>query len=110
LMAKLGAADPISAIVLHAGVANVDTVIVGLPLRTRRIFEPALRRQLVRVYRAQGPFSRVMTAFVHILGKELKEAMAPPSGRRGQAKIANWLKSGVSYGKIRPSADRQSSS
>ena len=81
-MAKLGAADPISAIVLHAGVANVDTVIVGLPLRTRRT---ALRRQLVRVYRAQGPFSQVMTAFVHILGKELKEAMAPPSGRRGQA-------------------------
>ena len=56
----------------------------------------------------KGPFSRAVTAFVDILGKELKEAMAPPTGRRGQAKIANWLKSGVSHGKIRPSADRQS--
>jgi LysR family transcriptional regulator, nitrogen assimilation regulatory protein len=52
----------------------------GLQLRTRRIIEPALKRQLVCVYHAQRPFSRVMSAFVDVLTKELKEAMAPTSG------------------------------
>jgi DNA-binding transcriptional LysR family regulator len=53
-------------------------------LRTRRIVEPVLKRQLVCVYRAQRPLSRVMTAFVDVLAKELKAAMAPTSGERAQ--------------------------
>lgn len=53
-------------------------------LRTRRIVEPVLKRQLVCVYRAQRPLSQVMTAFVDVLAKELKAAMAPTSGERAQ--------------------------
>jgi DNA-binding transcriptional LysR family regulator len=43
-----------------------------LPLRTRRIVEPVLKRQLVYVYRSQRPLSRILNTFIAILSKELK--------------------------------------
>jgi LysR family transcriptional regulator, nitrogen assimilation regulatory protein len=56
--------------VLPAIVARRSTV--ELPLQTRRIVEPVLKRELVYVYRSQRPPSRVLSAFIEVLGKELK--------------------------------------
>lgn len=50
-----------------------------LPLQTRRIVEPTLKRQLVCVYRAQRPLSRVITAFIEVLGQELERGAAAPA-------------------------------
>jgi LysR family transcriptional regulator, nitrogen assimilation regulatory protein len=62
--------------------------IANLPLRTRRIIEPMLKRQLVCVHHAQRPLSRVMTAFVDVLTNELKEAMALSVRLSGPSKNA----------------------
>jgi LysR family nitrogen assimilation transcriptional regulator len=65
--------------VLPAIVARKSTT--ELPLQTRRIIEPTLKRQLVYVYRAQRPLSRVVTAFIDVLTEELKRGaveQAPP--------------------------------
>lgn len=67
------------ATVLPAIVAR--RAMVDLPLRTRRIVEPALRRQLVYVYRAQRPLPLVLTAFIEVLGDELKRGLATTSGQ-----------------------------
>lgn len=57
-----------------------------LPLQTRRIVEPTLKRQLVCVYRAQRPLSRIITAFIEVLGKELSRgASAPATSKRATA-------------------------
>jgi DNA-binding transcriptional LysR family regulator len=53
--------------------------VADLPLRTRRIVEPALRRQLVYVYRAQRPLSLVLTAFIDVLSQELKQGLTATS-------------------------------
>lgn len=47
-----------------------------LRLQTRRIVDPVLERQLVYVYRAQQPLSRVLKAFIGVLGGELKKGAA----------------------------------
>jgi LysR family nitrogen assimilation transcriptional regulator len=44
-----------------------------LPLRTRSIIEPTLKRQLVYVYRAQRQPSRLVNAFIEVLSEELKQ-------------------------------------
>jgi DNA-binding transcriptional LysR family regulator len=52
-----------------------------VPLRTRRIVEPVLKRQLVYVYRAQRPLSRILNAFIEVLSEELERgagATTPP--------------------------------
>lgn len=56
-----------------------------LPLQTRRIVDPVLKRQLVYVYRSQRPLSRVLNAFVEVLSKELKRGAAAPSPQRRAA-------------------------
>ncbi len=61
--------------VLPAIVARRSTI--ELPLQTRRIVEPLLKRELVYVHRSHRPLSRVLSAFVEILGKELKRGTAP---------------------------------
>ena len=63
--------------VLPAIVARRSTA--DLPLQTRRIVEPVLKRQLVCVYRSQRPLSRILTAFIEVLTKELKRGAAPAS-------------------------------
>jgi LysR family transcriptional regulator, nitrogen assimilation regulatory protein len=66
--------------VLPAIVARKSTS--ELPLRTRRIVDPPLKRQLVYVYRAEQPLSRVLKAFVDVLGDELKKgADTAPTGK-----------------------------
>lgn len=72
--------------VLPAIVARKSTT--ELPLQTRRIVKPALKRQLVYVYRAQRPLSRVVNAFIEILGEELKRGAAAPH-RPKRAAAAN---------------------
>lgn len=62
------------ATVLPAIVARKSTS--ELPLQTRRIVEPVLERQLVYVYRAQRPLSRVVNAFIEVLSEELKQGSA----------------------------------
>lgn len=58
-----------------------------LPLQTRRIVDPVLKRQLVYVYRWQRPLSRVLNAFIEVLSKELKRgASALRPQRRAAAK------------------------
>lgn len=52
-----------------------------LSLQMRRIVEPVLKRQLVCVYRAQRPLSRIIGAFVDVLRAELKESAVAPGGR-----------------------------
>jgi LysR family nitrogen assimilation transcriptional regulator len=63
--------------VLPAIVARKSTT--ELPLQTRRIIEPTLKRQLVYVYRAQRPLSRVVTAFIDVLTEELKRGAVEPA-------------------------------
>lgn len=61
--------------VLPAIVARKSTV--ELPLQTRRIVEPVLKRQLVYAYRSQRPLSRIFNAFIEVLNDELKRGAAP---------------------------------
>ena len=63
--------------VLPAIVARKATI--ELPLQTRRIVDPVLERQLVYVYRAQRPLSRVLKAFIDVLGSELKKGATAPA-------------------------------
>jgi len=63
--------------VLPAIVARRSTA--QLPVQTRRIVEPVLKRQLVYVFRSQRPLSRIFIAFIGILGEELKRGAAPSS-------------------------------
>jgi LysR family nitrogen assimilation transcriptional regulator len=63
--------------VLPAIVARRSTA--ELPLQTRRIIEPVLKRQLVYVFRSQRPLSRIFIAFIDILSEELKRGAAPSS-------------------------------
>jgi len=70
---KLVAASNLSA-VLPAIVAR--RAAADLPLRARRIVEPALSRQLVYVYRSQRSLSRAVKAFIDILENELKDDMS----------------------------------
>jgi DNA-binding transcriptional LysR family regulator len=69
---------------LPAIVARKSTT--ELPLQTRRIVKPTLKRQLVYVYRAQRPLSRIVNAFIEILSEELKRgAAAPKTPKRAAA-------------------------
>jgi LysR family nitrogen assimilation transcriptional regulator len=61
--------------VLPAIVARKSTA--ELPLQTRRIVEPVLKRQLVYAYRSQRPLSRIFNAFIEVLSDELKRGAAP---------------------------------
>jgi LysR family transcriptional regulator, nitrogen assimilation regulatory protein len=67
---EVDALAPTLKLVSDSNLATVLPAIVArravaeLPLRTRRIVEPALRRQLVYVYRAQRPLSLVLSAFI----------------------------------------------
>ena len=76
--------------VLPAIVARRSTA--QLPVQTRRIVEPVLKRQLVYVFRSQRPLSRIFIAFIGILGEESN------AGRRQAARL---------NGPRRPSADRR---
>ena len=70
--------------VLPAIVARKATT--ELPLQTRRIVDPVLERQLVYVYRAQRPLSRVLKAFIDVLGSELKKGATTPTVEKPAAK------------------------
>jgi LysR family transcriptional regulator, nitrogen assimilation regulatory protein len=61
--------------VLPAIVARKSTA--ELPLQTRRIVEPVLKRQLVYAYRSQRPPSQIFNAFIEVLSEELKRGAAP---------------------------------
>jgi LysR family nitrogen assimilation transcriptional regulator len=61
--------------VLPAIVARKSTA--ELPLQTRRIVEPVLKRQLVYAYRSQRPLSQIFNAFIEVLSDELKRGAAP---------------------------------
>lgn len=74
LVAESDLATVLPAIVARKAIAD-------LPLRTRRIVEPALRRQLVYVYRAQRPLPLVLNAFIEVLSDELKRGLATTSGQ-----------------------------
>lgn len=82
---EVDALSPTLKLVSESKLAAVLPAIVArksaleLPLQTRRIVEPALKRQLVCVYRAQRPLSRIITAFIEILGQELKRGAAAPA-------------------------------
>lgn len=69
--------------VLPAIVARKSTM--ELPLQTRRIVKPTLKRQLVYVYRAQRPLSRIVSAFIEILSEELQRGAATPKTRKRAA-------------------------
>lgn len=82
---EVDALSPTLKLVSESKLATVLPAIVArksateLPLQTRRIIEPTLKRQLVCVFRAQRPLSRVITAFIEVLGQELERGAATPT-------------------------------
>jgi LysR family nitrogen assimilation transcriptional regulator len=76
---EVDALAPTLKLVSESALATVLPAIVArksateLPLQTRSIVEPTLKRQLVYVYRAQRPLSPLGIAFIEVLSDELKQ-------------------------------------
>jgi LysR family nitrogen assimilation transcriptional regulator len=88
---EVDALAPTLKLVSESGLTTVLPTIVArrstaeLPVQTRRIVEPALKRQLVYVFRSQRPLSRIFVAFIDILSEELKRGTAPASSHKRAA-------------------------
>jgi LysR family nitrogen assimilation transcriptional regulator len=88
---EVDALGPTLKLVSESGLTTVLPAIVArrstreLPVRTRRIIEPVLKRQLVYVFRSQRRLSRIFMAFIDILSEELKRGAAPSNPPRHAA-------------------------
>jgi len=92
---EVDALAPTLKLVSERGLTTVLPAIVArrstaeLPVQTRRIIEPVLKRQLVYVFRSQRPLSRIFVAFIDILSEELKRGTAPSASPRKRAVSTN---------------------
>jgi DNA-binding transcriptional LysR family regulator len=82
---EVDAMSPALRLVSESSLTTVLPAIVArksateLPLQTRRIVEPTLKRQLVCVHRAQRPLSKIIAVFIDELSRELNHgAPLPP--------------------------------